>query len=276
MEETKNFIKNLLREQHSAPTAIKRNLIKEYLQILVLDYIYSHPKYSDLVFYGGSCLAHCYKLPRLSEDLDFVDARQKIKCDQLADDLENYFQQKTDLKLSTKARKFRIYLKFPILRELDLAGPSESDLLFLKIEVFSGFGFCQKYKTDIIPLFTFNKSILIKAFDLPTLFATKLRAILYRQWEKKNKKGEIVLKVKGRDYFDLMWYLQKAVKPNLSCLREFKNINQLKAKLLENVAKIDTKNIALDLESLIADKNFVLDLSKNIKEVIRREIEQKL
>jgi hypothetical protein len=39
----------------------------------VLDYIYSAPRYSGLIFYGGSCLAHFFQLPRLSEDLDFID-----------------------------------------------------------------------------------------------------------------------------------------------------------------------------------------------------------
>lgn len=276
MEEAKSFIKNLIKEHYKASTVFKRNLVKEYLQVLVLDFIYSHPKYNNLVFYGGSCLSHCFDLPRLSEDLDFVDLKKKINLFKLAYDLEKFFRKETDLNLSTKIQKFRIYLKFPILKKLNLASSSESDLLLLKIEIFRGFDFCKNYKAEIIPLFKFNRSILIKTFDLSTLFATKIRAILYRKWEKTDKKRGIIIKVKGRDYFDLMWYLEKRIKPNLSCLGEFRDKEEMKLKLLEIIKKVDPKSIELDLESLIEDKKFVMNLSKSIKKILEREIKEKL
>jgi hypothetical protein len=146
----------------------------------------------------------------------------------------------------------------------------------LKIEIFKDFVFCKKYKIEIIPLFKFNKSILVKTLDLPTLMATKLRAIFFRKWEKKTKRGKILAKVKGRDYFDLMWYLEKEVKPNLNCLGdlEIKNLADLKIKLLEILDKVDPKSIRFDLESLIADSSFVKNLSKNIKGILKREIEK--
>ncbi|MBU1177935.1 nucleotidyl transferase AbiEii/AbiGii toxin family protein [Patescibacteria group bacterium] len=276
MEEAKTFSKNLIKEHYKASVVIRRNIIKEYLQVLVLDFVYSHPKYNNLIFYGGSCLSHCYNLPRLSEDIDLVDLGDKINLDNLAVDLAKYFEEKTDLDLNTKVQKFRIYLKFPVLKELGLAGASESDLLLLKIEVFKEFNFCQKYKIETIPLFKANKSILIRTFDLPTLLATKIRAILYRKWEQKDKRGQAFIKVKGRDYFDLMWYLQKEIKPNLTCLPEFSNQDEMKSELLRIISKVDPKSIRLDLESLIEDKKFVMNLSKNIKDILLREIKEKL
>ncbi|MBI3671778.1 nucleotidyl transferase AbiEii/AbiGii toxin family protein, partial [Candidatus Azambacteria bacterium] len=147
------------------------------MQVLVLDYIYSNDKYSGLVFYGGTCLAHCFGLPRLSEDLDFVDTGNNIDLGELTNDLKNFFKEKTDLQAAFKMQKFRIYLKFPILNELGLSSGSgsESDVLILKLEVFNDLGFCEKYKTQIKPLFKYNRSILIKTFDLPTLMSTKIR-----------------------------------------------------------------------------------------------------
>ena len=200
----------------------------------------------------------------------------KIKNSELAKDLERHFRKNTDLEIKTTLQKFRIYLKFPILKELGLSRERESDFLFLKIEIFKDFGFCKKYKTEIIPLFKFNKSILVKTLDLSTLMTTKLRAIFFRKWEKKNKKGKILTKVKGRDYFDLMWYLEKGIKPNLSCLEDLgiKDLNELKIKLLEILEKVDPKSIQFDLEALIGDSNFVKNLSKNIKEILKREIEK--
>lgn len=274
MEAIKKNLENLINKSKIENKLFKRNILKEYLQILVLDFIYSNSKYSKMFFYGGSCLAHCFDLDRLLEDLDFVDIKKNIDISKLAKDLENYFKNKTDLNLIVTVQKFRIYLKFPLLYEIGLAKKNESDLLFLKIEVFKEFNFCKNYKTEIIPLFKFNKSILIKTFDLPTLMSTKIRAILYRKWEKTNKNGEVLIKAKGRDYFDLMWYLEKGVKPNINCIENIKNSAELKEKLLKIIEKVDSKSIALDLELFINKKDFVKNLSKNIKSILKRNLEK--
>ena len=268
-------LKSILEKNRDASDLYKRNLLKDYLQILVLQYIYSHKKYNELVFYGGSVLAHCYELPRLSEDLDFVDIQGKINSVELAEELKGYFQKEFGLKVKIKNQKFRIYLKFPILQELSLSTESETDLLFVKVEIFKHFDFCKKYKIETVPLFKYNRSILIKTFDLPTLFATKMRAILYRQWEKTGKDGKTIISVKGRDYFDLMWYLQKDVEINLECL-EIKDKEKLKNRLLTIISKLDTRSVILDLENFIADKNFAKDLGKNIKDILKSLVEQKM
>ncbi|MBI5621047.1 nucleotidyl transferase AbiEii/AbiGii toxin family protein [Candidatus Gottesmanbacteria bacterium] len=272
-ERLKIFLLNLLEESVSASKIFKRNLLKEYLQILILDFIYGHKDYSRLVFYGGSSLAHCYGLPRLSEDLDFVDLKKKVDFTKLVQELKLYFKKKFGLDLSFSIQKFRIYLKFPILKELNLAEAGESDLLFLKVEIFSEFNFCRNYKTEMTPIFKFNQSFLVHVFDLPTLMATKIRAVLLRKWIKTNKKGEILAAVKGRDYFDLLWYLDKGVRPNLGCL-ESGSMENLKRELIKIVGQVDEKSIKFDLEPLIADLNFVNNFSKNFKEILQRKIKE--
>lgn len=272
MEATKIFLKDLALKSASKNKVFKRNVLKEYLQILVLDFIYSHKKYGQLSFYGGSCLNHCHNLPRLSEDLDFVDLDKKIKIPELANDLEEHFKKNTDLKVKAVPQKFRAYLKFPLLHELGLAGKSESDLLFLKVEVFKGFDFCRNYEVEFIPLFKFNKTILVKTFDLATLMATKIRAVLHRKWEKTDKNGKILAKVKGRDYFDLMWYLEKGIAPNIGCIEGVASMEDLKEKLLAAVEKADAKSIQIDLEPLIDSKALVEKLSKNMKNILRKKI----
>jgi hypothetical protein len=265
-------LKNILKENSDKTDSFKRNLLKEYLQVFALDFIYSDEKYGQLIFYGGSVLAHCHGLPRLSEDLDFVDLSGKIEMENLAKDFEEYFKKELGLSLKTKTQKFRIYLKFPILARLGLAGGSKSDWLHLKIEVFDGSDFCKKHKTEIRPFFKFNHSVLIRTFDLPTLMATKIRAILNRKWEKTDKQGNVLISVKGRDYFDLMWYLQKGISPNLACVKEVKDAEELKKKLLSIVENIDTRSIVLDLENFISDRNFAKNLGKNIKDILKNEI----
>lgn len=275
-EAIKPVLASIISETPSRNNQFKRNRLKEYLQIVVLDFIYSHSVYSQMLFYGGSALAHCFGLQRLSEDLDFIDETKKINIPKLAGDLENYFLTRTDLPVKATDQKFRVNLKFPILHELGISGRSESDALFLKVEVFSQFDFCKQYATDIRPVFKYNRSILIKTLDRPTLMSTKIRAILYRKWEKTDKRGNVTVKVKGRDYFDLLWYLQQGIQPNLSCIEGVENLKELKEKLLSMVSRIDSQSIMLDLEALIANVDFVNNVSRNMKVILEREIEEKL
>ena len=237
-----------------------------------MDFIYSHKDYSQLVFYGGSCLAHCYGLPRLSEDLDFIDLNKKINIENLAKDLEIYFQKNIDITAKATCQKFRISLKFPILKELELATIGESDHLILKVEIFSHFDFCNKFEIETVPLFKFNKTILIRTLDLSTLMSTKIRAIFLRKWEEANKEGEILANVKGRDYFDLMWFLQKGIRPNIKCIEDIKDIKDLKIKLLEAIKKADSRSIQYDLEPLIDDEKLVKDLGTNLKKILENGI----
>jgi predicted nucleotidyltransferase component of viral defense system len=272
METLKIFLQNLLAQSNAKNALFRRNLAKEYLQLVTLDFIYAHPQYSQLVLYGGSCLAHCHGLPRLSEDLDFVDLRKKIELSELARDLTHYFHEKTDLSVKTSVQKFRLYLKFPLLRELGLAKRGESDLLFLKVEIFSGFDFCRKHPTEIIPLFKSNRSLLIRTFDLPTLMATKIRAILYRQWQKTDQAGKITVRVKGRDYYDLMWYLSKGITPNWDCLGGIRQKKSVLEKLRATIEKVDGQSLKLDLEALLDDPELLKNLSGKIRRILLSEI----
>src|SRR3989338_3055246 len=231
-----------LLDEHKNTTALfKRNVLKEYLQILALSFIYGHPQYQDLIFYGGSCLRHCFGLPRLSEDLDFITLH-KMDNAAFAQDLKAFFKKELDIEIHATIQKFRIYLKFPILRELKLADPKESDVLFLKVELFSEFTFCKGYTVETIPLFKYGKSVLIKTLDLSSLMSTKLRAVFHRKWERTSKTGEVLASVKGRDYFDLMWYLQKGVRPNLECLGEQFTRETLRERILSIVRTVDSKS----------------------------------
>lgn len=272
MELIKVFLTKLIKDSASENKIFRRNLLKNYLQILVLDFIYADRKYSQLIFYGGSSLSHCYNVPRLSEDLDFVDLKKEIEIPKLAEDLERYFRKNTDLGVKTVSQKFRIYLKFPLLHELGLVGKSESDLLFLKIEIFKEFDFCTDFKIETIPLFKFNRTVLVKTFDLPTLMATKIQAVLMRKWEKTDRSGKILATVKGRDYYDLLWYLEKGIMPNFECMKGITNNEELKKQLLSAIMKVDTRSIHMDLESLIDNPKLVKNLSENIKEILKRMV----
>src|SRR3989344_5495363 len=258
MEEIKPTLKRLLAEATTGKTLFQRNILKEYLQIVVLDYLYSNPIYGQLVFYGGSCLAQCHGLPRLSEDLDFVDIKGGVDIKKLAEDITEYFCNRTDIKVISSTQKFRVLLKFPVL----------------KIEIFLDDGVLRDCPVETVPIFKMNRSIIVKTFDLPTLMATKIRAVLNRKWEKTSKGGKTLATVKGRDYFDLIWYFRKGVTPNLACIKEASNKDELKSLLLTAVDKADSASIKLDLDTLIANDRYIGDISANLKQILKTEIEK--
>ncbi len=267
-------IREILKESKEIPDIFKRNIVKEFLQVIVLSHMYNQKEYKNLVFYGGSALRHCYGLNRLSEDLDFVNTGENIDFEKAAKELAVFFDKKYALKIDVKIQKFRILLKFPILRALGIGRYPESETLYLKVEIFEKFNFCKKYNVEMIPVFKFGEAVIVKTFDLPTLMATKVRAVLNRKWEKISKTGEILAVVKGRDYYDLMWYFQKNVKPNLDCIEKVKNEKELKDKLKTAILKVDSKSIKYDLDALILDKNLLNNVSENIKGILLRYIDK--
>jgi len=52
-------------------------------------------------------------------------------------------------------------------------------------------------------------SFYVKCFSLPDLFAGKMHALLFRKWKER---------IKGRDWFDMEWYIRRGIPLNLSHL----------------------------------------------------------
>ena len=268
-------LKNIIKEKRalSVNPMLIRNYLKEYFQYLVLNLTYNDKKWKELVFKGGSCLRVCFNLPRLSEDLDFdYDEGQIGK--KILPQLENFLKEEIEDKyfsnLETKVQgDIRIYLKFPILRSLGLSNQSQTDKLYVKIETSNKINPFASFILTPISKFGFN--FIVKSYDLPSLMTGKINALLYRIWFK-GEENEI--DVKGRDFYDIFWFLQKGVEPNWKMLRKLtgvKNREELKKVLLARIQKAVTpQKLAYDLKNFINDKQFVDDFSKNYLEIIKR------
>jgi Nucleotidyl transferase AbiEii toxin, Type IV TA system len=118
-------------------------------------------------------------------------------------------------------------------------------------------------------------SFYVKCFSLPDLFAGKMHVLLFRKW--KNR-------VKGRDWFDLEWYIKKGVPLNLEHLKaraidsgdwkeeQFTKHQMLKL-LNDKIGKVSFSNIREDIVKFIPDTRvleiwspgYFLDLVKKIK-----------
>jgi predicted nucleotidyltransferase component of viral defense system len=239
-----------------------RNVLKEYLQVYILNYIYTSSKYSkELIFTGGTCLRHFYDLGRLSEDLDF-DYDNDIEIKKLLDNLLDYFKKKYKVSKvygSIKQKGKQVLLKFPLLKELDLVLESESEVLYLKLDLQKNPSV--KYDTQISSKSLMGFNFVATHYDLPTLMAGKIVAILRRErFVGKEDRSTI----KGRDYYDLLWYLKKGVKPNIKrvcdILGEELTIEQLMERLdgkVEILVSEYKNDFESDLVSLIENVDFV-------------------
>ena len=67
IEQLKNFFPPFLSENLS----FRKYMLKEYLQLLILDYLATTPFVRKTTFIGGTSLRLVYGIDRFSEDLDF-------------------------------------------------------------------------------------------------------------------------------------------------------------------------------------------------------------
>ncbi|HHE45722.1 MAG TPA: hypothetical protein ENL05_00005 [Candidatus Moranbacteria bacterium] len=274
----KKELKKIVKEEQkrNTPNFVIRNILKEYLQYPVLSFIYNSQEYRNMIFAGGSCLRICFGLPRMSEDLDFDLEKsdwKKFDIQKLANDVQKYLERNFLLDVRTKTQgNERIYLKCPILKELGLANASESDLLYVKIEP-SETKFI-KPEIKIQPISKYGYNFIVRRYSLSFLMTGKLQAIFLRKWFS-GKGNEI--DIKGRDFYDLYWYLEKGIQPNYFNLKKTIGIGD-KEKLFEELKKRIEKNVtpqklSYDLKNFFQNQEFVNDFCKNCKKIILGKLE---
>ncbi len=236
----------------------KRISLKEVLQAYTLNYLYNHPTYRRLNFYGGTCLHMIYGLNRLSEDID-LDNSAEVDISNLKEDLFTYYRSNIgypDLTAKTQQGEWgvhRITLKFPILNYLGLS-PFPNEALHLKVEI------SQHKQTAIIlktPLFTYGKSLVTSHFSLETMMAGKMIACLERNFQK----GNVAISIKGRDFYDLLWFMQQKIQPLEEKLekdgKQPYTLASAMRLLSEKVATIKTSDLAVDLLPLFEQRSFI-------------------
>jgi len=266
-------LKNLFSNWKQYNPNYQQKLMKEFFIKKALYYIYKISPYAWLTFNGWTCLKILYDLPRLSEDIDLdvlpgMDFDMKV----FAEDILAYFKKYTqkDIQYSIKSMWKTLLIKIPILRDFNLGGSSESDFLYIKCDI----QFCdwKNEDTQMTPYMKDGMFFMIKHYNLPTLFANKLRAVFGR-WDKIYREQ---YSFKGRDFFDLIWYLQKKIKPNFEViqvfLKEEMNISvadydDLICELDKRINSIDNKWIYDDIADLVEDKVVASQFSDNFKQM---------
>jgi len=252
-------MQNLLaKTDPSLSNETKRILLKEFLQAYTLDFLYNHPDYRKLNFYGGTCLRLVYGLNRLSEDLD-LDNSSGVNISSLQSDLLYFFQTNfsyPDVTAKTQTGEWgicRTTLKFPLLYSVGLSSHAD-EALHLKVEVSQH---QQVYVLRKTPLLVHGRSFVASHFSLETMMAGKMIACLERNFQKGNQGVEI----KGRDFYDLLWFMQQRIQPldeklALDGIKHY-SVTSAFEELDEKVKKIRRSDLASDLLPLFEQRSFI-------------------
>ena len=241
----------------------KVNHLREMLQLVCLKILYDKGRFSNLTFTGGTALRILYGLRRYSEDLDFfLTAKKGYDFGAIASDLKRGLALNG---LEAELRRWALHgvdnaiMKFPgLAAEAGISGAGGPDIsiqLEINLDPPAPGGI---EKTLVNRIFLIN----IAHFSLPSLYATKLHACFFRK------------RIKGRDFYDLLWYLGKKIKPDYTLLNsairqtegKFQALdeNNIKGFLLERLEKIDFKGLKEDVEKFLEDKNELKLLERDV------------
>jgi predicted nucleotidyltransferase component of viral defense system len=187
-----------------------RNLAREYLQARILECLQRAGAMVPLAFHGGTALRFLYAIPRHSEDLDFAlertpalyDLRAYLKAIDGQLSAEGY---PVELKVSDRGVAHSAFVRFPgLFYELGLS-PHRRQVFSVKLEVDTHPPAGASLSTTIVRR---HVTLHLQHHDRASLLAGKLHAILQRPY------------LKGRDIYDLLWYLSDPEwpAPNLTML----------------------------------------------------------
>ena len=248
----------------------RENAIKEIIQEIALAGLSRGGFFKKAAFYGGTCLRIFHGLNRFSEDLDFAllekDSNFKIEdyFSALKKEFESYG---IDMIIEAKNKNENNNVQSAFLngntlmlmmsffpKSEDAKNVVSNQKIKIKFEVDTDnpIGGIAEYKYKMLPA-----PYEVQIFDEATLFSGKIHAILCRSY--KNH-------VKGRDYYDYLFYIGKGSKFNLKYLEnKLKNtggiIDNDETLTLDKVKELlKTKFESIDYESAKADvSNFIID-----------------
>jgi predicted nucleotidyltransferase component of viral defense system len=204
----KDYLAQIVR---AAPGPLQgRNVAREYLQARILGALQRAGAMIPLAFHGGTALRFLFSSARYSEDLDFAleqapaeyDFRAYLQAIRSTFTAEGY---QVEMKVSDRKTVHSAFVRFRgLLYELALS-PHRDEVLAVKIEVDTNPPAGAELTTSIVRRYVI---LHLQHHDRASLLAGKLHAFLQRPY------------TKGRDVYDLLWYLSDPEwpGPNLTLL----------------------------------------------------------
>ncbi len=262
-------IMSMLEEYQCITDIDYENALKEIMQQIALLGLWRAKFFEHAAFYGGTALRILYQIDRFSEDLDFslltykADFKLEPYLNTIAAELAAFgFETSISMKkkivdtaiqsafLKANTQQHLIQIEAP-QAILDNYHGRKQLKIKLEIDTEPPAGF----ETEEIPIFR-PIPFWVKSYTLPCLFAGKIGAVLCRQWKSR---------VKGRDWYDFLWFIQRATPVNLEHLeirlrsygyyQDLKPLTEmtLKAMLAEKINSIDLTLAKEDIIKFVKD-----------------------
>ena len=241
--------------------------LREIMQQIALAGLQRSGFFEKAAFYGGTALRIFYGLERFSEDLDFtlLEANPDFSLQPYLNGMLKEFEalgMQVTVKEKNKTNKTAIDSAFLkpgtewkelILKDIisqEKMGSRPEIKINLEVDKTPPLGFTTEEKLLLRPF-----SFYTKCYAAPDLFAGKVHALLFRKWG---------TRVKGRDWFDLEWYIKKQIPLNLSHLAirsidsdDWKKSSisekEFTALLLKKIDAVSFKAIKEDIVKFIRD-----------------------
>lgn len=210
----KDLLSNRLKEYAPANALEQENALAEMMQHYMLASLSRAHFFGRAIFHGSTCLRILYGMNRFSEDLDFVlkepdaafdwaSCADRIYHDCAAEGIHLDVQGRD--KQATAVRK--LFLKTDSIGQiLQLELPyarHSTRKIRIKLEIDTNPPAGATYETRYI---TFPMIAAVTCMDLASGFGSKCHALLCREY------------IKGRDWYDFLWYASRKVTPNLDLL----------------------------------------------------------
>jgi nucleotidyltransferase AbiEii toxin of type IV toxin-antitoxin system len=268
----KDYLVDLVR---TSPTpAHGRSVAREYLQARLLGSLQHAGAMIPLAFHGGTALRFLYAIPRYSEDLDFAlegdrsryDFRAYVRAIRSELAAEGYA---VDLKVNDRKVVHSGFVRLPgLLHELGLS-PHRDEVLSVKIEVDTNPPAGAVLTTTVVRR---HVTLHLQHHDPASLLAGKLHAILTRPY------------AKGRDLYDLLWYLSDPgwPAPNLTLLTNalqqtgwaepYPNAGNWPQRVWQRLQELAWDRVVADVRPFLESG---ADLSQLTRENVRRVLERR-
>lgn len=213
-------------ERYNCETRLDyENALKEIIQEVALLGLWRAKFFQHAAFYGGTALRILYGLDRFSEDIDFSlltpnsDFQLGSYLDAIRAELSGM---DLNVEISEKAKNIDIPIESAFIKAgtrehlLKIEVPEEiseriarNDRIKIKLEIDTDppGGFETEAKILLQPI-----AFSVNTYKKPDLFAGKTHAVLQRAWQSG--------RIKGRDYYDFVWYVGRATPVHLKHLEQ--------------------------------------------------------
>lgn len=256
------IIKRMLQPYNSATQQDADRAVREILQEIALIGLWRGKFFEHAAFYGGTALRILYGLDRFSEDLDFTLLQNNPRFEwgvferNVVEELKSFG---FDVSFIEKKKSFDSEVRSAFLKtnthhallqigikDISKSGIHPDTTIRIKVEIDTspilGFDVEPVYLKEPFPT-------PIRAVKEESLFAGKLHAALYRAWK---------MRVKGRDWYDVVWFLRRGIPLNIhyleTCMRNGKELQPEESLTREKLLTLLHKRIeTIDLASAKED-----------------------